>query len=274
MSNAPPLVTGSVIKVFFDVLITTLPIPLVARMRLGKKQKYGVLILFSLGYVVTAAGALRTYYTYLATTSKLDDTTWYQYPAFLAAAVENDLAIICACIPTLRPLVRPILASMRGSSVISRWRSVTSIFATTHRTVMESRVDTGEQPEGNWLTHPIWRGSNPQPVSVWTTQGTESVDKGNELPIMSNTSSHEQIQETDRSSRTGSAMSWYGRRRSDGLPLSFYGKAKDSKNNSEVIDNKESKSWVIHVKDELTVESSENIRVLPDPRTSEDRGKP
>lgn len=227
MNVTKPLVTANIFKVFFDVLITTLPIPLVARMRLGQKQKYGVLILFSLGYVVTAAGSLRTYYTYLALTSKLGDLTWYQYPAFLAAAVENDLAIICACIPTLRPLVRPIFALMKGSSVTSRWRSVLNIFATTSRTILESQLDTGEQQEGNWPTQPIWRRSNPQPASALTSQGRESLDKGNELPIMSNTSSNESMEERDRSSRRGSVMSWYGRTRSDGLPLSFYGKAKD-----------------------------------------------
>lgn len=38
-----------------------------------------------------------------------------------------------------------------------------------------------------------------------------------------------------------------------------------TKNSSEIFDRRESKNWVIHVRDELTVESSENLRVLPDP---------
>ena len=43
------------------------------------------------------------------------DQTWYAYPLWICAAVEIDLAVLCACAPTLRPLLikltKPILSS-------------------------------------------------------------------------------------------------------------------------------------------------------------------
>ncbi|KAF1811365.1 hypothetical protein P152DRAFT_459764 [Eremomyces bilateralis CBS 781.70] len=138
------LVAGGVVKTFIDVLVTTLPIPLILSMKLRPQQRYGLVVLLALGYIVTAAGALRTYYTWKVFHNPLWDYSWYYYPAFLASAVENDLAVICACVPAMRPLLRPIFGpfggmlskvhsfwktkSTRSSSVLSSGRPPTSIF--------------------------------------------------------------------------------------------------------------------------------------------------
>ena|ERR1700761_961921 len=84
---------GGVFKLFLDIMITTLPIPLIVHLKMNKAQKYGVVIVLALGYVVCAAGAVRTYYTYIIFW-KSNDTVWYEYPVFLASTVENDLGIV------------------------------------------------------------------------------------------------------------------------------------------------------------------------------------
>jgi len=104
LNEAACTLAGGIVKTFVDLLITTIPIPLILRMQMERRQRYAVIVLLSLGYLVTAAGAVRSYYTYRVFYNNYD-LTWYQYPAFLAAAVENDVAIICACVPTLRPLL-------------------------------------------------------------------------------------------------------------------------------------------------------------------------
>jgi hypothetical protein len=85
---------GGCAKTFVDLLVTTLPIPLIMRMKMTKKQKYGICILLGFGYIVTAAGALRTYYSYKLFYGGSYDQTWDQYPAFIASAVENDLGVV------------------------------------------------------------------------------------------------------------------------------------------------------------------------------------
>jgi len=109
---------GGVFKLFIDVMITTLPIPLILRLELNSAQKYGVVVALALGYVVCAAGAVRTYYSYIIFW-RTTDIVWYEYPAFLALTVENDLGIICACLPSLRPLLgkyaKRVITSVRST---------------------------------------------------------------------------------------------------------------------------------------------------------------
>ncbi|KIW05321.1 uncharacterized protein PV09_03843 [Verruconis gallopava] len=100
----PPVTFSSgCLKLFSDVLLTTLPLPLVFRLELRRRQRYMVAILFALGYVVTGAGAARVYFTYKSFFTD-GDSIWWQYPTFICATIENDLGIICACAPTIRPL--------------------------------------------------------------------------------------------------------------------------------------------------------------------------
>jgi hypothetical protein len=56
---------GGVFKLFIDVVVTSLPIPLILRLKLSLVQKYQIVFVLALGYVVCAAGALRTYFTYV-----------------------------------------------------------------------------------------------------------------------------------------------------------------------------------------------------------------
>lgn len=58
-----------------------------------RKQRLAVIILFSLGFLVTAAGIVRTYYIYESLVVRYDNT-WYAYPLWFAAAVEIDLGVV------------------------------------------------------------------------------------------------------------------------------------------------------------------------------------
>jgi hypothetical protein len=121
-----------------DLIATTLSIPLIFQIQLPARQRYGLAILLGLGYVVTAASAVRCYYTYKIFSNPLWDQTWFQYPSVLAGSIENDLAVvsflrqhtyqtsdclhcalqICACMPALRPLMEP--ARNHLSSLLSK----------------------------------------------------------------------------------------------------------------------------------------------------------
>jgi hypothetical protein len=91
------------IKALMELIITTLPIPIILKLNMDKKQKIAIAILLGVGYLVTVAGAIRTYYTYTVY-FKTRDQTWAQYPAFLATAVENDLAVVRRSSPLERQL--------------------------------------------------------------------------------------------------------------------------------------------------------------------------
>jgi len=74
-------------------MMTTLPIPLVLRLRMPRRQKFIVATLLAAGYVVCVAGAIRTYYVWYFYNGTWD-MSWYIVPGMLAASIENDLGIV------------------------------------------------------------------------------------------------------------------------------------------------------------------------------------
>ena len=102
--NEAPITFGyGVVKTVIDFVITTLPLPLIMNMEMRQRQRLFVSGLFALGYVVTGAGIARTYFTWKAFYTN-GDVGWWQTPVFMSSTIENNLALICACAPTIRPL--------------------------------------------------------------------------------------------------------------------------------------------------------------------------
>ena len=73
------------------------------RIQLPKKQRIGLIALFSVGSLVNIAGGLRLYYSIVVNDSK--DGTWSGFKLWTWEAVEVDLGIACACAPALKPLL-------------------------------------------------------------------------------------------------------------------------------------------------------------------------
>ncbi|KFX91478.1 hypothetical protein V490_05881 [Pseudogymnoascus sp. VKM F-3557] len=117
------------INVVTDAVILILPIPILTGMQLPRKQKIILVLLFALGIfvmvvdviridvlqdtllIITAGGHVPTL------TNTLEDTTNFAYlvsPALMWSAVEINIGIVCACIPTLRPLVRKVVPWLIG----------------------------------------------------------------------------------------------------------------------------------------------------------------
>ena len=84
---------GGVINCFSDLLTTVLPIPIVMRLQMPLKQRIGVCVLLCLGFTVTIAGVVRTYFIWKSLMDSYDET-WFAYRLWVAAAVEIDLAVV------------------------------------------------------------------------------------------------------------------------------------------------------------------------------------
>ncbi|CAK3894328.1 unnamed protein product [Lecanosticta acicola] len=130
------LVIG-VLNCFADLLTTLLPIPLVMKLQMPLKQRIGVCILLSLGIVVTVAGVVRTYYVWVALIKSWDET-WFSYPLWICAAIEIDVAVICACAPALKHILHQPLSRLSSqisagiSSLHSSVRGGTTVPRPTH----------------------------------------------------------------------------------------------------------------------------------------------
>ncbi|KAB2568988.1 hypothetical protein DBV05_g12335, partial [Lasiodiplodia theobromae] len=132
-----------IVNCFIDLLVTVLPIPLVRKLQMPLQQRIGIIILLSMGLLVVVAGVVRTYYIWKGLIASYDET-WYTFPLWIAAAVEINLGVICACMPALRPFIKRCVAPA-FSSVSSRISSLISGSSTTpeNSTVQNSRHSRG-----------------------------------------------------------------------------------------------------------------------------------
>lgn len=128
-TKCTPLLTEFVcsapVNIVTDLAILALPIPVLTGMRLPRRQKYILVLTFSLGIFVTIVDVVRIYYLQQAistvSTAPSSDPSaifgdspefaWNASFSLMWSAVEANVGMICACIPTLKPLIIKILPS-------------------------------------------------------------------------------------------------------------------------------------------------------------------
>ncbi|KAK0631025.1 hypothetical protein B0T17DRAFT_507450 [Bombardia bombarda] len=133
-----PMYEGMVISnLIIDVAILAVPQPVVWRLHMSREKRMAVSAIFLLGAFVVAVSAVRVYF-FFDIASNLDssaahsyDITYITAPAFYWTNIEACVAVICACLPTMRryfidgaPAARLLhsvgsLLSLRGSRSIS-----------------------------------------------------------------------------------------------------------------------------------------------------------
>ncbi|KAI0471178.1 integral membrane protein [Xylaria cf. heliscus] len=92
----------SIPNILIDVTLLSLPVPYVIRLNIAKSQKRAILSMFTLGGFVCIASILRL--VAVVTQPNNEDLTWNIVNQSIWATVEANLAIISACLPTLRPI--------------------------------------------------------------------------------------------------------------------------------------------------------------------------
>ncbi len=141
------------VNIITDLAILALPIPVLTGMHLPSRQKTILVLTFALGIFVTIIDVVRIYYLQQAinivqtgTSSDPDsifgdsvDFSWNASLSLMWSAVEVNVSITCACIPTLKPLIIKILPAMlidpEGSSFSSsRVRDLDVSDAASHNT--------------------------------------------------------------------------------------------------------------------------------------------
>ena len=109
------------VNIITDLAILILPIPVLTGMRLPQRQKTILILTFALGIFVTIVDVVRIYYLQQASDNQITspvrlgtgkEFSYNASTALMWSAVEVNVGIICACIPTLKPLIKRILPSM------------------------------------------------------------------------------------------------------------------------------------------------------------------
>ncbi|KAH8777863.1 hypothetical protein F5883DRAFT_711103 [Diaporthe sp. PMI_573] len=89
-------------NILSDIVILTLPIPLLWSMKVSTRQRLLLVLVFSLGFLNCAISGIRI--KYLPIVNFNPDVTYENLDAASWTVAEVCLAIICACLPTLRPI--------------------------------------------------------------------------------------------------------------------------------------------------------------------------
>lgn len=125
--------TSAAINVVLDFVIIGLPIPMVAKLNMNRRKKFLVMLMFSLGLIVTVVSILRLQvlvqfgasgnFTCRITCQMCSSKTRsnekslgnYTGVGYWSTS-EVDLAIICACLPAIRGLIGRVMPRTMGES--------------------------------------------------------------------------------------------------------------------------------------------------------------
>ncbi|KAF6808677.1 hypothetical protein CPLU01_15638 [Colletotrichum plurivorum] len=107
---------NSIPNIITDALIIILPIPYVWSLQLQRAQKVALAGIFALGTFVTIVSMLRLH-VILSVDLASPDITWNFIDTIVWTNVEANTAIICACLPCLKPLLSLALKGKLRSTV-------------------------------------------------------------------------------------------------------------------------------------------------------------
>ncbi|KNG80939.1 PTH11-like integral membrane protein [Aspergillus nomiae NRRL 13137] len=86
-----------------DLTLLIMPMPLLSQLQLPRLQKFALMGVFAIGGLVVITSILRL--SSLRAVAKDPDTSYSNVGASYWTAAECNVAIICACLPFLRPIV-------------------------------------------------------------------------------------------------------------------------------------------------------------------------
>ncbi|KAJ5573841.1 Integral membrane protein [Penicillium hispanicum] len=89
-----------------DLVILTIPIPALLAIDIPRKQRFALMVLFALGGFIVRLVALKTI------SDSTDPTSDDNVGAASWSAIECNTGIICACLPTLKPLISRLMPGL------------------------------------------------------------------------------------------------------------------------------------------------------------------
>ncbi|GME23723.1 Integral membrane protein [Neofusicoccum parvum] len=115
-------IASAVVSVIQDAAVCILPLLVVRRLQMPRKQKLALAGLFGVGFFLCFCGIMRVAYMYIIY-YKTYDTTWEAFPVWSWTLVETHFAIMCASAPALKLFFRRMLAPTSIDSYTNRQRA-------------------------------------------------------------------------------------------------------------------------------------------------------
>jgi hypothetical protein len=129
-----------------DIIILLLPMPLVWKLEVPIVQKVALMAVFAIGIFATITSCLRV--TTLDIFATSPDNT-YNVANVMWTIVEPNVAIVCACLPVLRPLVVKLIPGLRSKSYGSQGKS--GYGTGKSRNTLAGSQNRPDGGRGNWV---------------------------------------------------------------------------------------------------------------------------
>lgn len=110
------------VNIATDLAVAFLPVRVIWNLQIANRQKIALIGVLTIGWFVCVVSVLRltSLITFL---QHPDDSSYYGAPAAYWSGIEMNLAIVCASLPTLKPLITKIIPGF--SSRLSGRRTAT-----------------------------------------------------------------------------------------------------------------------------------------------------
>ncbi|KAH7361183.1 hypothetical protein BKA66DRAFT_211313 [Pyrenochaeta sp. MPI-SDFR-AT-0127] len=105
---------NAVVNMITDFLIFAIPIWPVIKLQMPLRRKVHLLAVFCLGFFACAISIIRLENLHRFNNSR--DPLWTSSSTAYWSAIELNIGILCACLPTLRPLIKKFAPRLLGST--------------------------------------------------------------------------------------------------------------------------------------------------------------
>jgi hypothetical protein len=166
-------------NMILDFLVLCLPFPMAWRLNTTTRQKCILTCIFLLGGFVCIVSILRIVSFESAVVS---DPTYTSIGPATWSSVEQSVGIICACLPTLRPLFRRLYGASRAASI----RDSSSTFDSQDRSSLSGRMSHCDESTGIMGSaspqHRMRRASSHELDELQGVYGSRTFDETHERP--------------------------------------------------------------------------------------------
>ncbi|KAK0705085.1 hypothetical protein B0H67DRAFT_370576 [Lasiosphaeris hirsuta] len=112
--------TSAASSIAQDIVIIIMPLPLLTKLNVSRRSKFGIILMFSLGIFVTITSCVRLWTLY--TFGDSVNPTWEYTNALIWTGLEVAVSIIVTSLPAIRVLISRCFPGMFGSLSGSRRR--------------------------------------------------------------------------------------------------------------------------------------------------------
>ncbi|OHE98498.1 integral membrane protein [Colletotrichum orchidophilum] len=117
--NRPSLyIATAAANIISDLILFALPIPIVVKLQIPRRQKIGLFFIFAVGSLTVVTSIVRV--SLLPAMLTTLDQSWVIAWASLWIIVEANLVVICAALPTIRKFFRHVAPKIIGESTYGK----------------------------------------------------------------------------------------------------------------------------------------------------------